>query len=124
MKPVLRRIALHGGLTALLMGVVGFMLAELASIWLASSPGQRVATGGMVEAPDADGTMAAELRQRVPLVMAAWGFGLVAVGELGSYLWRRRREPTPASPEAMVKKEETIVVPDEPVVVPTAEPKP
>jgi hypothetical protein len=94
MKPVLRRVALQGGLTALLLGVVGYMLVELASIWLASAPGQRVATGGAVEAPDADGAVAAVLRQRVPLVMAVWGFGLVAVGELGLYLWRRRRLPS------------------------------
>jgi hypothetical protein len=116
MKPVLRRIALHGGLTALLMGVIGFMLAELASVWLATSPGPRPATGGAVAAPDADGTMAAALRQRVPLYMAVWGFGLVAVGELGLYLWRGRKAK-PASAEGIAKIEV-------PVADPVAEPKP
>lgn len=92
MQPVLRRIALHGALTALLLGVIGFMFAELASIWLAASPGTRAATGAPIDSPDADGAIAAKLRNRVPLLMAMWGFGFVAVGEFVLHFWRSRRK--------------------------------
>lgn len=96
MKPVLRRIALHGGLTALLLSVIGFMFAELASIWLAASPGIRTATGDPVAAPDSNGAMTNMLRNRLPLLMAVWGFLFIAVGELALYFWRGEKKPKAA----------------------------
>lgn len=102
MRPVLRRIAIHGGLTALLLGLVGFLFAELASIWLAGSPGTRAATGGPIATTDDDG-VTATLRARVPLLMAVWGFAFIAIGEVAIYLWRGERPrsaPVPVSTEA------------------------
>jgi hypothetical protein len=96
MRPVLRRIAIHGGLTALLLGLVGFVFAELASIWLASSPGTRAATGEPVVVGEDDGGVAAALRARVPLLMAVWGFVFITLGELALYLWRGE-SPRPAA---------------------------
>jgi hypothetical protein len=98
MKPVLRRIAIHGGLTAVVLGVVGLMLAELASIWLAASPGTRAATGDAVERPEENAEITATLRERVPLVMAVAGFAFVAIGELLLHFWRSRKPVPPQTP--------------------------
>jgi hypothetical protein len=93
MRPVLRRIAIHGGLTALILGVIGLMFAELGAIWLSSAPGSRSA-----EAADAE-DVAAGLRGKVPLLMAAWGFGFVALGEVVVHHYRKRRAAaSPAIP--------------------------
>ncbi|MBA4068213.1 MAG: hypothetical protein C0501_31830 [Isosphaera sp.] len=97
MRPVLRRVAVHGALTALVLGVVGLMLAELASIWLSGHSGTRAATGAPVAA-DAGGDVAAQVRARVPLLMAVWGFGFVAVGETFLHLRRGRRPAAPPAP--------------------------
>jgi hypothetical protein len=98
MREVLRRIAFHGGLTAIVLGIVGFMFAELASIWLSGSPGTREKTGDPIESTDRDGTVSTELRERVPLMMAMWGFAFVAVCELGLHWVRSRRKKAPAAP--------------------------
>ena len=81
MRGVLRRIAIQGALSAIVLGIIGFMLAELASIWLAGSPGVRTTTGAPVEGTDSGGEVAAALRARMPLALAVWGFAL-SVGEL------------------------------------------
>lgn len=99
MRELFYRIAIHGGLTAFVLGIVGIMFAELASIWLAGSPGIRTNTGEPIAGTDADGSVAEVLRARVPLLMAAWGFAFVAIGELVVHLWRRRsRSANPAPP--------------------------
>jgi hypothetical protein len=113
MKPLLQRIAINGGLAALVGGIIGFMIAELASIWLAGSPGVRTATGEPVAGTDTDGSVATTLRTRMPLTMAVWGFVLVAVGELVLDWWRgRRRRVTkpaePAQPDAEKLLEELL----------------
>jgi hypothetical protein len=77
----------------LLLGVVGFVFAELASIWLAGSPGTRIATGEPVTPADADGELSSSLRTRVPLLMAVWGFVFVAAGELLLYACRGNPRP-------------------------------
>lgn len=97
MRDLCYRIALHGGLTAFALGIIGIMYAELASIWLAGSPGIRTQTGAPIPTTDTDGSVAAELRARVPLTMAVLGFAFVAIGEILLHLWRRRRKP-PAAP--------------------------
>lgn len=111
MREVCRRIAIHGGLAALVLGIIGFMLAELASIWLAGSPGVRTTTGAPVEGADADGSVADSLRARMPLVLAVWGFAFVAVGEVLLHLWRSRRKPVapPAKPDEAEKLLEEIL---------------
>jgi hypothetical protein len=99
MRDVLRRIALHGGLTAIVLAIVGFMLAELATIWLAGSPGVRMSTGEPVAGTDVDDAVGARLRTRIPLLMAAWGFAFVAVGELVLHWWRGRKPVVVKPPE-------------------------
>lgn len=100
MRPVLRRIAVHGSLTAVVLGVVGLVFAELGSVWLSASPGTRQATGGAVDAPDADGTLREQLRRRVPVFMAVWGFVFVAAGEgLRHVLVGRKPAVPPPAPQ-------------------------
>lgn len=111
MREVLRRIAIHGGLCALILAIIGFMLAELASIWLAGSPGFRTTTGAPVENVDSSGEVAATLRTRMPLLLSVWGFAFVAVGELFLFLLRSRRKPVvvPAKPDEAEKLLEEIL---------------
>ncbi|MDY3563524.1 hypothetical protein R5W23_005136 [Gemmata sp. JC673] len=89
MHPVLRRVLLHGGLTALILAVMGALLAELATLWL-SGHATRSAD------PVAEQQVGAALRTRLPLMLAAWGFAFVLVGEL--IIWRIRGS-RPAAPE-------------------------
>ncbi|AWM36816.1 hypothetical protein GobsT_53200 [Gemmata obscuriglobus] len=89
MHPVLRRVLLHGGLTALILAVMGAMLAELATLWL-SGHATRSAD------PVAEQQVGTALRTRVPLMLAAWGFAFVLVGEL--VIWRIRGS-RPAAPK-------------------------
>jgi hypothetical protein len=98
MREVLRRIAIHGALTAIILGIVGFMFAELASIWLSGSPGTRAKTGDPIESTDREGTVSTELRDRVPIMMAVWGFAFVAACELFLHWLRARRKKTPVAP--------------------------
>ena len=89
MHPVLRRVLLHGGLTALILAVVGAMLAELATLWLSGHAARNAD-------PTADEQVGAALRARVPLMLAAWGFLFVLVGEL--IIWRVRGSRPAAKP--------------------------
>lgn len=91
MQPVLRRIAIHGGLTALALALIGLMFANMASMWMAASQSSRAT----VRYGQDD---AAKLSRRVPVMMALWGFGFVAIGELVLYRFRRNRKPTPPVP--------------------------
>ena len=89
MNPVLRRILLHGGLTAGLLGVVGLLFAEMAGMWV----GAREATAPA--SADLNPPVGPAIRYRVPLMMAFWGFVFVAAGEL---VLSRFRKPAPAKP--------------------------
>ena len=106
MKQVLRRIAIHGAFTAVLLAVIGFMLAYMASILLASSPGPRAVPGAATEATDSlnsNNTIASDLRKRVPLTMAIMGFAFVAIAELALHFWKSRKpatQPVPAAPQS------------------------
>jgi hypothetical protein len=84
MNPVVKRILVHGGATAFILAVVGFVFTELAGIWL-NSPGR---TGPA----EANPSVSESLRYRVPLMMAFWGFVFVAVTEL---VLSRLRGPVP-----------------------------
>jgi hypothetical protein len=86
MKPLLRRIAITGGLAAIVLGIVGMTLAELASMWIvASRPGRPQPAEST---PDISA-----MRFRLPLMMAGAGFAIVALGELGMQFLRRNRKP-------------------------------
>jgi hypothetical protein len=111
MRELLRRIAIHGALTSAVLGIIGFMLAELASLWLAGSPGIRTTNGEPVVSTDADGAVSATLRARLPLFLAVWGFAFVAVGEMFVHWWRSRRVVVtqPAKPDEAERLLEEIL---------------
>ena len=91
MNPVLRRILLHGGLTAGLLAAVGLLFAEMAGMWAGTG-----ATAPPASA-DLNPPVGPAIRYRVPLMMAFWGFVFVAAGEL---VLSRFRKPAPVKPPA------------------------
>lgn len=93
MRPVLRRIAIHGGMTAVVLGIIGLMLVELASIWMAANFTKRSLDKG--SGPDTT-----QMRRKLPLAMGFAGFTFVAVGEIVLYYVRKNR---PAAPEPDTK---------------------
>jgi hypothetical protein len=98
MRPILRRIAIHGGITAIILGIIGLMMAELASIWIVVAvPGKAAAKGNPVDL--------SVLRQRLPLFMGVAGFAFVAVGEL--LLHRIRKNRLPPAPQTPAQADQT-----------------
>src|SRR4051794_20144694 len=93
MNPVLKRILLHGGLTAGLLALVGLLFGEMAKMWM-SPP------AGAPESADLNPAVAATLRYRVPLMMAFWGFLFVTVSELVLSRFRKHAPAKPAAPPA------------------------
>ena len=95
MERVLKRIALHGLLTALALGAIGALFTQLAAFWLASAAPARVTP---VDSPAADPVDKA-IRYRVPLTMAAWGFAFVVVSELLVFAVRGEKKPAAQPPK-------------------------
>lgn len=103
MRPLLLRVLKHGLPTAVLLAVLGYVLAEGAAIWVSSQPSLRPTAG-----PDAKavpGQMSSEefaqqLRNRLPFSLAGWGFGLVLVFEVLLHVWRGGKELPAATPRA------------------------
>jgi hypothetical protein len=85
MNPLLKRILLHGGMTAALLAGLGLLFAELAGMWMSGSTSR----SGSVEQSQATSEA---LRYRVPLMMAFWGFVFVVGCEL---VLSRFRKPIP-----------------------------
>jgi hypothetical protein len=104
MHPILVRILKQGIPVAVILAVVGFVLAEGAGMWFAMQSGGdstvRVTVGSAPVDPSADGgkDLTRALRTRMPFTMAAWGFGIVAVIELFLGLVRGRKPAAPAAP--------------------------
>jgi len=96
MRAVLRRIAIHGGITAMVLGLIGLMMAEMASAWLVSS----LPTRAGQNPPDTS-----SIRHRMPLFMAVVGFTFVACGELLLHRVRKNRNSSP--PPAQLQVDET-----------------
>jgi hypothetical protein len=98
MHPVLKRILLHGGGTAIALAAVGFLFAEMAGMLAggASKP-----ASAELNPPVSD-----SLRYRVPLMMAFWGFVFVAVSEL---VLSRFRRPAPPKAEMPPDEAETLL---------------
>lgn len=91
MRRLLIRIAINGGLTALILAGIGLLYAELAGAWLTSARARN---------SESDIQLTETLRWRVPLTMAAWGFVFAAVGEIIRSLRRGPEKATePASPD-------------------------
>lgn len=80
MPTTLLRILKSGVPVALALAGLGYLYATIAGILVGSTAGAEV---------DPD------MRVRVPVVMAAWGFGLVAAGELLFGFGRRTAAATP-----------------------------
>ena len=98
MERVLKRIALHGILTALALGLMGMLFTRLASFWIASAAPPRVAPAESGAA--ATNPVDATIRSRVPLTMAAFGFAFVAVSELLVFAVRGEKKPAVKQPLA------------------------
>gem|GEM_PF-1616709 len=90
MRSYLLKLMKYGVPTGVVLAGVGYLFAHLAAIWYTSESGGR-ATVGAEE-------MSATLEWRLPLTMAAWGFGLVALFEGVLSLWRTPvASPAPAA---------------------------
>ncbi len=92
MHPVLKRILTQGGLTAILLAIVGVLFGQMAGMWATANLGQP-------DSPEAD-AIAESIRVNVPLMMAFWGFVFVVVWEL--VRWRlslRKPVVTTAAPQ-------------------------
>ncbi len=93
MHPVAKRIIVHGGLTAGVLALIGFMFAEMAGIWTAGSTGKP-------NSADLNPSVTDSLRYRIPLTLAGAGFLFVAVGELiGARLRKNKLAAQPAQPQ-------------------------
>ena len=88
MRPYLLKLLKNGVPTAAILAVVGYLFAQLAGMWYVSESGGRTSPVGSDEIADT-------LQWRLPLTMAAWGFGLVALFEGVLSLWRK---PPAAAP--------------------------
>jgi hypothetical protein len=97
----MRRIAIHGGMTALVLGIVGLMFAEMASMWIAASrPSRAVAK----ESPPDTSAM----RLRLPLIMAISGFVFVAASEMALHHLRKRRPQVAPTPPPIDQTEQLL----------------
>lgn len=104
MRPVAKRVVANSLLAAAFLGLIGYGMGELAATFLLTQAPDRAVPVEVLSAaefeaePDPVGDA---LRTRVPVMMALWGFVLVAAGEL--ILARRRRlaapPPAPADPK-------------------------
>lgn len=90
MSPLLKRILLHGGITAIVLAGVGLLFSRMAGMWMAGPGG----TGPQPVAEE-------ELRYSVPLTMAFWGFVFVVVCEVII----SRVRPTPSAEAKTAEKQ-------------------
>lgn len=114
MHPILVRILKQGIPVAIILAVVGYVLAEAAGMWFAMQSGGnstvRVTVGNTPVDPSADGgkDLTRALRTRMPFTLAAWGFGIVAVIELFLGLVRGRKPAVPPAQPAEVNVEKLL----------------
>ncbi|WP_439621433.1 hypothetical protein [Gemmata sp.] len=103
MSPVVKRIAVNGTLAAIFLAVLGYFIANIAVMFLpAAVPGTED-----VAPPDDD--LAATMKVRLPLTLAVWGFGFVAVGELILWAVRGNRPPAVGATQAELDANERII---------------
>jgi hypothetical protein len=98
MRDLFRRIAVHAGLTALFLGIVGLGLAQVAATTMLAPPGGRTPPAQTGAGAADMGTTAADLRTTIPLSMAIWGFVIVTLYEVIKHLLRGGRATAPAAP--------------------------
>jgi len=94
MPLILKRIMLNGLPAAAILAVIGYGYAELAGVFLLANPTGRTFDGN-IPAP-AEDPVAADLKYRIPAMMALWGFAFIAAGEGVMAIWRRRPLALPA----------------------------
>ena len=100
MRDTLLRILKNGVPTAVILAGLGWLMAEAAGMWVA---GQAVTRSDPVGGGE---DVADMFRSRLPLSMAAWGFGIVAAFEVTLGLWRGGKKP--ADPPAAVPPEDEV----------------
>jgi hypothetical protein len=98
MQKVLRQIAIRGGLTALFLAALGFLLTEMAATTFFAPVTTRTSNDMAISATTANESMLRQMRATMPLSMAIWGFAIVATLELLKHFVTRGRTPVPASP--------------------------
>lgn len=101
-RPLLIRILKNGLLTAVLLAALGYALAEFATAVLGTQTTPR-STADLPAVSADDLTIG--LKGRMPLTLAAWGFGLVAVIEVLRHLLRGGKRALAAKPAAAVVDE-------------------
>ena len=108
MNRLLKRIAIHGSLAAVILGLLGLLYAEMAGTWILSvSKPAFHSSNATPSDPMRDIDPNDTIHRRVPLSMAFWGFTFVALGELLMYLRRghpKSVQETKPVPEADAEK--------------------
>ena len=107
MREVYRRIAINGILTAIILAVVGVVIGEMS----ATAMQMPVGTRATIKKPEQDAATTAaanELRYRVPVMMAAWGFLVVAGFEVIRHRLRGRRPTPPPAPSVPDETEKLL----------------
>jgi hypothetical protein len=98
MHELLRRIALHGGLTAFILAIIGFFLAEMAASTMLTPVGTRGSAAQIEEEKRGAEAVAERMRTSIPLAMAVMGFVFVAAVEGARHLVRGGHKPPAAPP--------------------------
>lgn len=111
-----KTILVHGLMAAGVLAIIGYFLAQLAGMWVATQSQPRVsweANALPIRDAGIDTTeLTATLAWRLPLSMAAFGFILVAIGEGLRSIWKTQppqSEPqlTESETQRMLRDQET-----------------
>jgi hypothetical protein len=97
MHLLFRRIAIHGLLTAAILAALGYVLAEFASMSITTSAGARGVVKASPEATASVEDADRNLHVNIPLMMALWGFGFVAIIEMIRHQLHRARRAAAAA---------------------------
>ena len=98
MHELLRRMAIHGGCTAIILAVIGLVLAEMAAASVLTPVGTRLSAKEAAETNYAAEAMAAQMRRNIPIAMAAMGFVFVAAFEGLRHLVKGKQPKAPPAP--------------------------
>ncbi|OWK36264.1 hypothetical protein [Fimbriiglobus ruber] len=96
MRFTLIRILKHGLPAAAMLALIGFLMGELAGMFVAGNTRPRVGVDpdARAAAVEPDGRQVAQvLRIRLPILMAACGLSVVATFELLNWFWRGQAAP-------------------------------
>ena len=113
MHPILKRILVNGSVTAGVLALIGIGLTELAGLWLLAKAPVRAVSEAPVAAQPLEDPTAAALKQRVPVMLAIWGFAFVAAGEGIIYWWRGNRPASRSASPAELKPDPAEVLLEE-----------